>query len=146
MWLSISSFYNILCHHSSHLLFVMQVYVHSKIMIIDDCTTLVGSANINDRSLLGSRDSEVYRLLPLLFHHNILHFFAQSFQSLKVRVLLFHLIIPNLSLSTNFPLLECINLKCFVWFNIEVLRFSKLKAVFCSWLDKATDWAECSTE
>ncbi|CAI9119042.1 OLC1v1020696C1 [Oldenlandia corymbosa var. corymbosa] len=36
-----------------------QVYVHSKIMIIDDCTTLVGSANINDRSLLGSRDSEI---------------------------------------------------------------------------------------
>ncbi|BBG93147.1 phospholipase D P1 [Prunus dulcis] len=35
-----------------------QVYVHSKIMIVDDCTTLIGSANINDRSLLGSRDSE----------------------------------------------------------------------------------------
>lgn len=38
---------------------LLQVYVHSKIMIIDDCTTLIGSANINDRSLLGSRDSEV---------------------------------------------------------------------------------------
>ncbi|KAL9259459.1 Phospholipase D zeta 1-like protein [Drosera capensis] len=36
-----------------------QVYVHSKIMIIDDCIVLVGSANINDRSLLGSRDSEI---------------------------------------------------------------------------------------
>ncbi|MED6130321.1 Phospholipase D zeta 1 [Stylosanthes scabra] len=36
-----------------------QVYVHSKIMIIDDCTCLIGSANINDRSLLGSRDSEI---------------------------------------------------------------------------------------
>ncbi|KAJ7955153.1 Phospholipase [Quillaja saponaria] len=36
-----------------------QVYVHSKIMIIDDCTTLIGSANINDRSLVGSRDSEI---------------------------------------------------------------------------------------
>ncbi|CAJ2662270.1 unnamed protein product [Trifolium pratense] len=35
-----------------------QVYVHSKIMIIDDCISLIGSANINDRSLLGSRDSE----------------------------------------------------------------------------------------
>lgn len=33
--------------------------MHSKIMIIDDCMTLIGSANINDRSLLGSRDSEV---------------------------------------------------------------------------------------
>lgn len=37
----------------------LQVYVHSKIMIIDDCITLIGSANINDRSLLGSRDSEI---------------------------------------------------------------------------------------
>ncbi|XP_075512375.1 phospholipase D zeta 1-like isoform X2 [Primulina tabacum] len=35
-----------------------QVYVHSKIMIIDDHTTLIGSAN-TDRSLLGSRDSEI---------------------------------------------------------------------------------------
>ncbi|KAL6990016.1 Phospholipase D zeta 1, partial [Sarracenia purpurea var. burkii] len=35
------------------------VYVHSKIMIIDDCMSLIGSANINDRSLLGSRDSEI---------------------------------------------------------------------------------------
>ncbi|KAK8661784.1 hypothetical protein V6N13_091379 [Hibiscus sabdariffa] len=35
------------------------VYVHSKVMIIDDCAALIGSANINDRSLLGSRDSEI---------------------------------------------------------------------------------------
>jgi len=35
------------------------VYVHSKIMIIDDRLSLIGSANINDRSLLGSRDSEI---------------------------------------------------------------------------------------
>ncbi|XVF62533.1 hypothetical protein PTKIN_Ptkin09bG0015700 [Pterospermum kingtungense] len=35
------------------------VYVHSKIMIIDDSVALIGSANINDRSLLGSRDSEI---------------------------------------------------------------------------------------
>ncbi|XP_004296873.1 PREDICTED: phospholipase D p1 isoform X1 [Fragaria vesca subsp. vesca] len=40
-----------------------QVYVHSKIMIVDDCTTLIGSANINDRSLLGSRDSEIGLLI-----------------------------------------------------------------------------------
>jgi hypothetical protein len=38
---------------------LLQIYVHSKLMIIDDRTTLIGSANINDRSLLGSRDSEV---------------------------------------------------------------------------------------
>ncbi|KAK4795592.1 hypothetical protein SAY86_027918 [Trapa natans] len=36
-----------------------QVYVHSKVMIIDDRAAFVGSSNINDRSLLGSRDSEI---------------------------------------------------------------------------------------
>lgn len=28
-------------------------------MIVDDDIALIGSANINDRSLLGSRDSEI---------------------------------------------------------------------------------------
>jgi phospholipase D1/2 len=35
------------------------VYVHSKMMLVDDRMAIVGSANINDRSLLGDRDSEV---------------------------------------------------------------------------------------
>ncbi|KAK1361642.1 hypothetical protein POM88_046116 [Heracleum sosnowskyi] len=33
--------------------------VHSKLMIIDDRATLIGSSNIHDRCLLGSRDSEI---------------------------------------------------------------------------------------
>jgi len=33
------------------------IYVHSKLMIVDDCRCIIGSANINDRSLLGTRDS-----------------------------------------------------------------------------------------
>ncbi|KAL8188849.1 hypothetical protein R6Q57_029604 [Mikania cordata] len=36
-----------------------QVYVHSKVMIVDDRITIIGSSNINDRSLLGHRDSEI---------------------------------------------------------------------------------------
>lgn len=36
-----------------------QIYVHSKLMIVDDRYALLGSANINDRSLLGERDSEL---------------------------------------------------------------------------------------
>jgi len=35
------------------------IYVHSKLMIVDDTLTIIGSANINDRSMLGDRDSEV---------------------------------------------------------------------------------------
>ncbi|CAE7785854.1 PLD2, partial [Symbiodinium pilosum] len=36
-----------------------QIYVHSKAMVVDDEVAIVGSSNINDRSLLGMRDSEV---------------------------------------------------------------------------------------
>jgi phosphatidylserine/phosphatidylglycerophosphate/cardiolipin synthase-like enzyme len=36
-----------------------QVYVHSKVMIVDDLVALIGSANINDRSLGKDTDSEI---------------------------------------------------------------------------------------
>ncbi|KNC83066.1 hypothetical protein SARC_04659 [Sphaeroforma arctica JP610] len=36
-----------------------KVFVHSKIMVVDDKVALISSANINDRSLLGHRDSEL---------------------------------------------------------------------------------------
>lgn len=36
-----------------------QVYVHSKMMVVDDNVVLIGSANINDRSMMGDRDSEM---------------------------------------------------------------------------------------
>ncbi|XP_018573262.1 phospholipase D2 isoform X1 [Anoplophora glabripennis] len=35
------------------------IYVHSKLMIVDDKIVVCGSANINDRSLIGKRDSEI---------------------------------------------------------------------------------------
>jgi phosphatidylserine/phosphatidylglycerophosphate/cardiolipin synthase-like enzyme len=35
------------------------IYIHSKLIIADDKRMLLGSANINDRSLLGYRDSEL---------------------------------------------------------------------------------------
>ncbi|XP_036420289.1 phospholipase D2 [Colossoma macropomum] len=35
------------------------IYVHSKALIADDRCYIIGSANINDRSMLGSRDSEL---------------------------------------------------------------------------------------
>jgi phospholipase D1/2 len=36
-----------------------QIYVHTKMMIVDDLYAIVGSANVNDRSLIGNRDSEL---------------------------------------------------------------------------------------
>ncbi|KAM5446647.1 Phospholipase D1 [Microsporum canis] len=35
-----------------------QLYIHAKCMVIDDRVAIIGSANINERSMLGSRDSE----------------------------------------------------------------------------------------
>ncbi|KAL2264947.1 hypothetical protein VTJ83DRAFT_7457 [Remersonia thermophila] len=36
-----------------------QLYIHAKCIIVDDRVALIGSANINERSMLGNRDSEV---------------------------------------------------------------------------------------
>jgi len=36
-----------------------QIYVHSKMMIVDDDVALIGTANINQRSMDGCRDSEI---------------------------------------------------------------------------------------
>ena len=35
-----------------------QLYIHAKCMVVDDRIALIGSANINERSQLGNRDSE----------------------------------------------------------------------------------------
>lgn len=40
-----------------------QLYVHAKIMIVDDRSCIIGSANINERSQLGNRDSEVAAII-----------------------------------------------------------------------------------
>lgn len=39
------------------------LYIHDKLMIVDDRIVLMGSANINDRSQLGNRDSEIAMLV-----------------------------------------------------------------------------------
>lgn len=39
------------------------IYIHSKLMIVDDRKVIMGSANINDRSMLGTRDSELAVLI-----------------------------------------------------------------------------------
>ena len=35
------------------------IYIHSKMMVVDDDVAIIGSANINERSQLGTRDSEI---------------------------------------------------------------------------------------
>lgn len=44
------------------------VYPHSKMIIVDDLFALIGSPNINDRSLLGNRDSEIAVTIFIFFN------------------------------------------------------------------------------
>ncbi|KAJ4341299.1 Phospholipase D1 [Ascochyta clinopodiicola] len=44
---------------ANKMLVTEQLYIHAKIMVVDDRVAIIGSANINERSMLGSRDSEV---------------------------------------------------------------------------------------
>ena len=39
--------------------FLQQVYIHGKVCIVDDRLAIIGSANINERSQRGDRDSEL---------------------------------------------------------------------------------------
>ncbi|OAA45680.1 Phospholipase D [Metarhizium rileyi] len=43
---------------SNDALVTEQLYIHAKAIIVDDRVALIGSANINERSMLGTRDSE----------------------------------------------------------------------------------------
>jgi phospholipase D1/2 len=36
-----------------------QIYIHAKLAIMDDRVAIIGSSNINDRSMVGSHDSEI---------------------------------------------------------------------------------------
>ncbi|QYF92756.1 hypothetical protein KY495_18795 [Massilia sp. PAMC28688] len=47
------------CEKVDGLVRTEQIYVHSKLLIVDDRHVLLGSANINDRSQNGGRDSEI---------------------------------------------------------------------------------------
>lgn len=48
------------------------IYVHSKLMIVDDKKVICGSANINDRSLIGKRDSEIAVLIEVNFIYHLI--------------------------------------------------------------------------
>jgi phospholipase D1/2 len=45
--------------HTPHYVLTEMIYVHSKLLIVDDAVAIIGSANINDRSLNGNGDTEL---------------------------------------------------------------------------------------
>lgn len=48
--------YQLAAHHR-------QVYIHAKVCIVDDRLAIIGSANINERSQRGDRDSEIASII-----------------------------------------------------------------------------------
>ena len=57
-------------------------------MIVDDQKMIIGSANINDRSLLGDRDSELAMLIedPQLVENLQGHLISKDVQELRMRL------------------------------------------------------------
>jgi len=45
--------------HTDNYVLTEMIYVHSKLLIVDDAVAIIGSANINDRSLNGNGDTEL---------------------------------------------------------------------------------------
>uniref|UniRef100_A0A3Q3M8R6 Phospholipase n=1 Tax=Mastacembelus armatus TaxID=205130 RepID=A0A3Q3M8R6_9TELE len=59
-WIEYITFCGLRTHSElSQSLVTELIYVHSKTLIADDRCYIIGSANINDRSMLGNRDSEL---------------------------------------------------------------------------------------
>jgi len=69
-----------------------QIYVHSKLLIADDRVAVLGSANINDRSQLGDRDSELAVVItddsPIMAKLDGQHNYpvAKKVQDLRIRL------------------------------------------------------------
>jgi phosphatidylserine/phosphatidylglycerophosphate/cardiolipin synthase-like enzyme len=66
-----------------------QIYVHSKLLIADDRVAILGSANINDRSLYGMRDSELAVIVrdseptPVMLDGKAMHQVGKSINKLR---------------------------------------------------------------
>jgi phospholipase D1/2 len=67
------------------------VYVHSKYMIIDDNKLIIGSANINDRSMTGLHDSEIAvvvedRLKVDVFFHGVKNQASKVVHDMRIKI------------------------------------------------------------
>jgi phosphatidylserine/phosphatidylglycerophosphate/cardiolipin synthase-like enzyme len=73
-----------------------QVYVHSKLMLVDDKYAIIGSANINDRSMVGNHDSEIAVVIEDLdtsqnVYNGRIHRCGKSLKELRKRLFREHL-------------------------------------------------------
>jgi len=87
-----------------------QIFVHSKMMIVDDRIAIIGSNNINDRSFLGDRDSELAIVtidtdeIPITMNGDQVYSVGSAVHELRVRLWNEHLGYPSDNESVADPL------------------------------------------
>lgn len=88
------------------------IYVHAKGMIVDDEYVIMGSANINQRSMAGSRDTEI-AMGAYQPHHSWVekkgHPHGQVFPTLTLYICFHAQLICNLTMDT-FKAIPCSSL------------------------------------
>ncbi|ORZ34073.1 hypothetical protein BCR44DRAFT_34615 [Catenaria anguillulae PL171] len=115
------------------------VYIHSKLLIVDDECCLIGSANINDRSMLGNRDSEMAVILGPYTDRS-----HSQARDLRIRLMQEHLGLTDADPDTQLLLqsmsaADCIHL----WRTTARANTQALADVFhCVPEDGVTSWAE----
>ena len=83
------------------------IYVHSKLMIVDDTKVIIGSANINDRSMIGERDSEIGVLIEEEKQNYQIMNGENDYKSAKLASMLRkRLWAEHLGIDSNDPILE----------------------------------------
>lgn len=83
------------------------IYIHSKLLIVDDTKVLISSANINDRSMLGDRDSEFGVIIEEEKHDKYKMNGDKNYKAAKNAVeLRKKLMAEHLGLDENDPILE----------------------------------------
>lgn len=132
-----------------------QVYVHSKVAVFDDKYAIIGSANINDRSMLGLRDSEISLVVEdadevevKLFDGNVLRA-GRKVQELRIRLWQEHLgLLPE---PFNSELVQSLAdpLDPKVYFDLMRQRASRNTQIYrelfhCVPDDSVETWAEYS--
>ena len=72
-WKNYISFYSLRNHGLvNNVPATERINVHSKLLIVDDTKVIIGSPNLNDRSLLGDRDSEIAILIEEKMEDNFI--------------------------------------------------------------------------
>ena len=83
------------------------IYIHSKLLIVDDTKVLISSANINDRSMLGDRDSEFGVIIEEEKHDKYKMNGDKNYKAAKSVVeLRKKLMAEHLGVDVNDPILE----------------------------------------